>query len=979
MRNVLKNFNLQTVLKLFSIQIILAICFLNFTKCVYAEEDNPRILFLSSYSESFESDPPKVEGARFIFQDKYDMDFEFMDSKRFETLENRELFYQLLKYKLSNVPTYDAVIVSDDYALQFVMDYQDELFINIPIIFIAINDKQRAEEAAARENIAGVWEETSLTENIDLARKFNPDATKVMAIVDSTLTGQGDQKQFEEAMLEFPDLQAELLNVSNYDINEVAEMLDKLEDDTILLFLSMNQTKDGVYIALDDQIEFLKEHTNIPVYRASLGGVGQGLFGGKLIDYYGFGELGAKLVIEVLNGKSIDSIDLIRETPYYYTFDYELVKKYGINEELIPADAVLVNKEERLIEKYRDLFITIGIILVFLSLVSVILIIDNLKRRKAERDLKEKNLELKKFYKNLSKTEEELRFQYEIVQEHANKMYILNQKFKIATESTNSAVWEMNIESKQVMISESFGLIFDQRVKTHCGYDQFFGQVLCKSDKIKLDEEICRYLSGGSKEINLQVCMNNKNWMLVKGKGVYDQDDHYTDIHGLLIDSTKIKEQEAYIEYLAAHDYLTNLPNRHQFLNRLNQALKDNVSGAVILFDVDNFKSINDSLGHVYGDLLLKSIAERLRYFQNESVMVARFGGDEFLVLYLGSENCSEISKFAETIRSVFKEGVVIDGVESYFSISMGITCFPRDSRNINQLIMNADTAMYKIKRNGKNDLIFFHENMNQEMKDKHDTEIILREAIKNDGFKLLYQPQISSESGEIISFEALIRLKNYQIRPDIFIGVAEETGLIVEIGRWVAKETVNQMKIWQEKGFSSKAVAINFSIKQLRDSGYIDYLNQMLSERSLDPSLIEIEITENILLENNSDTFDFLNELKNSGFRIALDDFGTGYASFNYLTYIPVDKVKLDKSINDKFLKHENSAVIESLINLVHSLKLEITAEGIETWDKYAKLRASNCDYIQGYLFSRPLEPEKIEEIYNKNMIELFLENSIN
>ncbi|WKY45793.1 EAL domain-containing protein [Eubacteriaceae bacterium ES2] len=834
-------------------------------------------------------------------------------------------------------------------------------------------------EAADRENIAGIWEETSLTENIELAILFNPKATKVMAIVDSTITGQGDQKQFEESMLAFSKLQPEILNVSNYSFEEVATILEGRGNDTILLFLSMNQAEDGVYMPLDEQFEFLKNHTNIPVYRASLGGVGKGLFGGKLIDYYGFGEVAADKVIQIINGTPVDSIDLIKETPYYYTFDYELIKKYGIDEDLIPEGAVLINKEETIFEKYHDLLLTIGVVLIFLMLISVILIIDNVKRRKAESDLRDKNHELKEFYKNLSATEEALRFQYEIVQEHANKMDILNQKYKIATESTNSAVWEMNLKTRQLLISESFSLLFEQKVNTHNDFDQFFDRVLCQSDKLRLDQAINRYLNGESPEISLQVKMNNKNWILVKGKGVFNNENQYTDIHGLLIDSTKIKEQEEYIEYLASHDYLTDLPNRHYFMERLNQSLKNNEVGAVILFDIDNFKSINDTLGHVYGDQLLKAIALQLKSLQTDKVLIARFGGDEFLILCRGTENLSDISDFAQKIRNQLRDGVMIEGVESYFNISMGITCFPKDSSNLNQLIMNADTAMYKIKRSGKNNMVFFHEDMNQEMKEKISTENILREAIKNNGFKLLYQPQVESVTGEIIGFEALLRLKNYQIRPDIFIGVAEETGLIVEIGRWVLKEAVGQLKIWDEKGFKNKSVAVNFSIKQLRDTGYIDYLKQLVFEANLDPSLIEVEITETILLENNEQTFLFLNELKKSGFRIALDDFGTGYASFNYLTYIPVDKVKLDKSINDKFLKHENNDVIESLITLVHSLKLEITAEGIETWDKFEKLRACNCDYIQGYLFSRPIEPAQVEEIYNKNMIRLFTEGKLN
>ncbi|MDN5306638.1 MAG: hypothetical protein PWP16_1 [Eubacteriaceae bacterium] len=269
MRHSFKNAQIELTVILIILQLLLSP--LLFKNVIQAETAKPRVLFLSSYSQSFESDPQKIEGAQSVFQGDYDMDVEYMDSKRFETPENKALFYQLLKYKLSNIAPYDAIIVADDYALQFALDFQDDLFKEIPIVFIGINDKQRAVEAADRENIAGIWEETSLVENIELAIHFNPKAAKVMAIVDSTITGQGDQKQFEESMLAFPDLQPEILNVSNYNsFDEVASILEGLDDDTILLFLSMNQAEDGVFMPLDDQFEFLKNHTNIPVYRASL-------------------------------------------------------------------------------------------------------------------------------------------------------------------------------------------------------------------------------------------------------------------------------------------------------------------------------------------------------------------------------------------------------------------------------------------------------------------------------------------------------------------------------------------------------------------------------------------------------------------------------------------------------------------------------------------------------------------------------------
>ena len=252
-------------------------------------------------------------------------------------------------------------------------------------------------------------------------------------------------------------------------------------------------------------------------------------------------------------------------------------------------------------------------------------------------------------------------------------------------------------------------------------------------------------------------------------------------------------------------------------------------------------------------------------------------------------------------------------------------------------------------------------------MNTRIEIEAILREALESDGFKLLYQPQIDLLTGQIHGFEALLRLKYHNIRPDQFIPVAEDTGLIIAIGRWVAKTAIEQFATWRDKGLGEKTIAINYSSKQLRDKEFIAYLTQLIKINKVKPELIEIEITEGILLENDSETMSFLQGLKDLGFRIALDDFGTGYSSLNYLTYIPVNKVKLDKTINDKFLNLKNNKVMDSLIMLAHSLKLKITAEGIEEWDQYLQLKRGGCDFIQGYLFSKPLDSLAAEEIFNK------------
>jgi EAL domain-containing protein (putative c-di-GMP-specific phosphodiesterase class I) len=284
---------------------------------------------------------------------------------------------------------------------------------------------------------------------------------------------------------------------------------------------------------------------------------------------------------------------------------------------------------------------------------------------------------------------------------------------------------------------------------------------------------------------------------------------------------------------------------------------------------------------------------------------------------------------------------------------------------------MNADMAMYDVKEQGKNNYKFFNEKMTKKLKEQIQIEKFLREAIEEEQFKLVYQPQIATVTGKITGFEALLRLKNYFISPAVFIEIAEENGMIIQMGRWVTKEAIDQIARWKEKGLSLKPIAINFSAKQLNDMDYVAFLERVLKERQVDAKYIEIEITESIFLDQKEETIVFLNQLKNLGVKIALDDFGTGYSSLSYLTFLPVDKIKLDKSLCDKFLEIEHIAVMDNIISLAHSLNLEVVAEGVEEIEQYKRLRVAKCNYIQGYLFSKPLENFEAEKVYEDNFLE--------
>jgi diguanylate cyclase (GGDEF)-like protein len=426
----------------------------------------------------------------------------------------------------------------------------------------------------------------------------------------------------------------------------------------------------------------------------------------------------------------------------------------------------------------------------------------------------------------------------------------------------------------------------------------------------------------------------------------------------------EIYQQKEYINFLAYHDPLTELPNRRKFIEYLSYTINSGQKGAVILLDLDDFKGINDIRGHVFGDRVLEAIAKRFEAASNKKAFISRFGGDEFL-FFIEYQDKDEIEEYVGRLSRLFDEKMQIDDNEIEIRYSMGIALFPEDSTDVDQLIMDADLAMYSVKSSGKNSYKFFDAGMMDYQIRVSDIEKLLRDAIKNDGFKLVYQPQVEIKTGRITGYEALLRLKDHNISPSEFIGIAEKDGLILTIGRIVTEKVMKQLQEWRSLGLEIKPVSINFSATQLHDGTYINFIHDLLDKYELDSKYLEIEITENIFLENRQITLAFLKQLNEMGIKIAIDDFGTGYSSLNYLTFLPVDIIKLDRSLNVKFLEIKNVKVMDSLISLVHSLGLTVVAEGIETVDQVKTLKKAYCDQIQGFYFSMPLEADEIPAIH--------------
>ena len=442
-------------------------------------------------------------------------------------------------------------------------------------------------------------------------------------------------------------------------------------------------------------------------------------------------------------------------------------------------------------------------------------------------------------------------------------------------------------------------------------------------------------------------------------------------------DITERKQQEAQIEHLAFHDLLTGLPNRRLLIDRIQvaiaQAARDANGLALLFVDLDRFKTINDSLGHQAGDQLLRLVGERLKSCVRSGDTVSRVGGDEFIVLCPNCDSPEDASSLGDKLLGAIAQPYQIDDTELVITASIGIALYPDNGADANSLIGNADVAMYLAKENDRNNYQFYSPELNARNLERLQMELRLRHALEEGEFLLYFQPQIDARDGKIVGAEALIRWLEPElglIPPGRFIPLAEETGQIQAIGEWVLQQSCRHLKKWQEMGLTNLPIAINLSARQFKQSSFVDTIGQTMAEHELPAHLLELELTESMLMKDVPQTTAKLNQLKKMGFRISIDDFGTGFSSLNYLRHFPLDVLKIDQSfVRELFDEGAALAIIESIIALARSLGMRTVAEGVETAEQRAILESSGCDILQGYLISRPLpEAEFLEWVQRYN-----------
>ncbi len=548
--------------------------------------------------------------------------------------------------------------------------------------------------------------------------------------------------------------------------------------------------------------------------------------------------------------------------------------------------------------------------------------------------------------------------------------------------------WELYHDTDELYASHELFRIFGLAYSPDAIPLKTFVDQIHASDRWKLETALTDTLHEGTElNIDLRIIRTDGEVRYVYLHGIAHHNEHelIDYITGTLQDITERKISEDRIKHLAYYDNLTSLPNRQLFREQaqitLRQARRNSTSAALLYLDLDRFKHVNDTLGHSAGDKFLQLLSQRILASLRDTdivtpplpssddidTFVARLGGDEFILLVGDLQHAEDAAIIARRILANIAKPLMLEGQEFFPSGSIGIAIYPDDGNNLDTLLKNADTAMYHVKAEGKDNFAFYQTEMNATAMHKLQLEGKLRRALENDEMVLHYQPQVDAQTGELLAVEALVRWEDPEeglISPGEFIPLAEETGLIVPLGLWVLQTACKQCRIWMDAGYRPIRIAVNISSRQFRERDFIESVRQAVAGHGIKPSQIEIELTESLIMSDVEESIGKLQQLKAMGMKISVDDFGTGYSSLSYLKRLPLDVLKIDRQFITEVANDENdAAIVNAIISLARSLKLSTVAEGVETREQLAFLSSQGCTSIQGYFISKPLPADELLE----------------
>ncbi|MFB0937049.1 MAG: ABC transporter substrate binding protein [Propionivibrio sp.] len=888
------------------------------------------VLVLNSYHQGMDWTDGELAGLRESLDKSRaaELYIEYMDSKRLLDQVHFENIRRLLAYKYRSIKL-DAIAVTDNDAFEFMRRYRDELFPGTPVVFTGVN-WFRAEQLSGLRGFTGVAETADHSATLALMLRLHPDTERIVAIIDTTTTGRLLQ---EELMAAFEPLNARVkLEIWNsFSQEELSRKLTELPEKTLVMLMPYAADPRGQFVPYSAIAHLVSTYSPVPVYASWDFYLGYGVIGGSMTSAKDQGLAAGEMLSRILSGETADSIPVRLQTPSRMAFDYRQLVRFGISKSRLPDHSIISHEPWHVTYRWL-IWLAALTVVAFLSLAAA-LWTSIAKRRQADQELR---VAAKAFDIQVGM----------VVTDHNGTILRVNDAF---TKTTGYSAEEAVGKNPSMLKSGRHDQSFYQNLWHQLATRHFWQGVVWNRRK------------------NGSVFAE---WLTINA--VLSPKGTVTQYVGSFSDITHNPDAEAEVHRLAYYDQLTGFPNRDLLRDRLNQAVAlshtSGSRGAFLIINLNDFSTINSTRGYANGDRLLIEAGNRIRRTLRDSDTLARLGGDEFAVVIedLGSDDESAATKaqamaisISETLRQPFE--LAIPGIT--IGASIGAALF-RGGESVEQLLGNCDIALHKAKASGRDALRFFDPEMQAALDQRSSLEQDLRIAVRNKNLALHYQAQ-TDNAGTIIGAEVLLRWNHPErglVSPLVFIPIAEETGLIEELGYWVIEKACDQIHLWSTReNASSLRISVNVSAHQFQLDDFALSVERILARTGARPDRLMLELTESVILADLENAMQKMRALKQLGVGFSMDDFGTGYSSLAYLSRLPLDELKIDRSFVARLPGSDNDAVIARMvISMGRSLGLSVLAEGVETPEQMEALRQYGCHAYKGFLIGRPSPVEE-------------------
>jgi diguanylate cyclase (GGDEF)-like protein/PAS domain S-box-containing protein len=907
-----------------------------------ADSEIKRVLVLNSYHEGYHWIDRIMSGIHSVFDEHNNIELfiNYMDTKRISDDTHFEQLYTLYKHKYQSM-NIDAIVSTDDHALNFLLKYRDELFPEVPVFFNGINDYQPSRIEGQR-NITGIAETYDAKGTIDMMLKIHPKTTEIAVISDTTHSGDDFRGLIERTEDNFSD-RINFNYLTDLTTDNLLQTLANLGKNTLVLWVHYLRTPDGLSFSSEQSIRLVSSNSIVPTY-CLYDLVGLGVVGGKINNPFNHGKSVAEMSLNYLNGTKIEDIPIITNPPLTNQFDFKVMQHFGINEKALPTKNIIINKPDSAYEKYKQ--IIWGFISFLLVLIIIITILSYYirKQKQAEEELQKSEERFRALYYDNPSMYFTIDVDGTVI---SVNQYGAEQLGYTTEELIGNSVFDVFVEEDKQTVAEYIQTCISEPEIIH----RWNLRKRCKDDQIIWVREAARVIFDTSNTPSVLIVCED------------------------ITESHKLSEE---LSYQASHDTLTGLSNRREFEMQAEQLLAatktDHSVHSLCFMDLDQFKVINDTCGHIAGDEMLRQLTSVLKEVVRQNDTLARLGGDEFGILM---QHCplDNAQKVASTLLKAIQEYQFFWEDQSFkVGVSMGLVEISKLTPNLTELLMDADAACYIAKETGRNRIHVYHTE-DSEIANRHgEMQWVTRihKAIDKSLFSLYAQAIVPLDQRSGKHYEILIRMNSPDgddIAPGAFLPAAERYNLISKLDSWVIEKTFSVLINNPDFLNYVDNISINLSGQSLSDNSLLDFISEQFTKTGIDGNKICFEITETAAISNLNIATKFISTLKEIGCKFALDDFGSGLSSFGYLKNLPVDYLKIDgmfvKDIIDDPIDH---AMVKSINEIGHVMGMKTIAEFVENDVIKGMLREIGVDYGQGYGISMPQPLENIINDYKKN-----------